>query len=327
MDIELRHIRYFVAVAEELHFGRAARRLHLAQPPLSQQIRRLEEILGYPLFIRTSRQVKLTTAGELFLDRARSTLRKVHDDMEVARSAGRGELGFLTVGFIGSSMLTALPAMLGAYRRRHPRLNLQLREGYTSRVVEALIEGTVDVGFLRDAGPTDSLEVETLFSEPFVAVLPKHHPLVTKSRGPKKRGRHPEKNPQARHRALLATGDRHPATAFSARQLRDEPFVLFSSSVGGRAYDKTIAVCEEHGFRPHVVQEAPQWLTILRLVGAGLGVTIAPACVERIAAPDVVCRPLRKTTIKSDIELAYRTGDERSIVQAFCHMAKLALGI
>src|SRR5215469_11061664 len=107
MDIELRHIRYFVAVAEELHFGRAARKLHLAQPPLSQQIRRLEEILGYALFTRTSRQVKLTTAGELFLDRARSTLRKVREDMEVARSAGRGELGFLTVGFIGSSMLTA----------------------------------------------------------------------------------------------------------------------------------------------------------------------------------------------------------------------------
>jgi DNA-binding transcriptional LysR family regulator len=294
MDIELRHIRYFVAVAEELHFGRAAKRLHLAQPPLSQQIRRLEEILGYPLFIRTSRQVKLTSAGETFLDRARSTLRKVHDDMEVVRSAGRGELGFLTVGFIGSSMLTALPAMLGEYRRRHPKLNLQLREGYTARVVEALIEGTVDAGFLRDAGPTESLEVETLFSEPFVAVLPKHHALAKRS-------------------------------GFLARQLRDEPFVLFSATVGGRAYDKTIAVCEEHGFRPRVVQEAPQWLTILRLVGAGLGVTIAPACVERIAAPDVVCRPLRKTTIQSDIELAYRTGDERSIVQAFCAMARLAL--
>ena len=294
MDIELRHIRYFVAVAEELHFGRAARRLHLAQPPLSQQIRRLEEILGYPLFLRTSRQVKLTTAGETFLDRARSTLRKVQDDMEVARSAGRGELGLLTVGFIGSGMLTALPAMLGEYRRRHPRLKLQLRESYTSGVVQALLEGTVDVGFLRDAGPTEGLEVEPLFSEPYIAVLPRNHPLAQRK-------------------------------SLSAAKLRDEPFVFFSPGVGSRAYQKTVSVCEEHGFRPQVVQEAPQWLTILRLVGAGLGVTIAPACVERIAAPDVVCRRLKNSTVRSDVELAHRTGDERSIVQAFCTMARSSL--
>lgn len=292
--IELRHIRYFVAVAEELHFGRAAERLHLAQPPLSQQIRKLEEILGYALFIRTSRQVKLTSAGEMFLDRARSTLRKVAEDMEIARSAGRGELGFLTVGFIGSGMLTSLPAMLGEYRRRHPRLNLQLRESYTAGVVQALIEGTVDVGFLRDGGPTDGLEIETLFSEPFIAVLPRAHRL-------------------AKHKS------------FSAAQLRDEPFVFFSPTVGSRAHQKTVSICEEQGFRPQVVQEAPQWLTILRLVGAGLGVTVAPACVERIAAPDVVCRRLRQTAVRSDIELAYRTGDERSIVQAFCAMAKSRL--
>ena len=134
-DIELRHLRYFVAVAEELHFGRAALRLHLAQPPLSQQIRKLEEILGYPLFLRTSRAVKLTSAGEVFLERARRTLRNVQEDMEEARSVGRGEEGFLRVGFIGSAMLTPLPAMLGRYRRLYPKVNLQLHESYTSAVV------------------------------------------------------------------------------------------------------------------------------------------------------------------------------------------------
>src|SRR5215472_11495341 len=114
-DIELRHLRYFIAVAEELHFGRAAQRLHLAQPPLSQQIRKLEEILGYQLFVRTSRAVQLTNAGEVFLDRARRTLRNVQEDIDEVRSVGRGDVGFLRVGFIGSSMLTQVPEVLGRY--------------------------------------------------------------------------------------------------------------------------------------------------------------------------------------------------------------------
>ena len=121
-DLELRHLRYFVAVAEELHFGRAAARLHLAQPPLSQQIRRLEEILGYPLFVRTSRAVRLTAAGEVFLERARRTLRNVHDDLEEARAIGRGDEGSLRVGFIGSGMLTPLPAVLAAEAAAQVRL-------------------------------------------------------------------------------------------------------------------------------------------------------------------------------------------------------------
>ncbi len=290
-DIELRHLRYFVAVAEELHFGRAALRLHLAQPPLSQQIRKLEEMLGHALFTRTSRAVKLTSAGEVFLERARSTLRKVHDDIEVARSVGRGEVGLLNVGFIGSGMLTFLPAMFGQYRRQYPKVNLQLREFHTSGVIRALLEGTLDVGVLRDGGPAEGLEVAPVFSEPFVAAVPKRHRL-------------------ARRKTI------------SAAELRDEPFVLFSRSASDRAYEKTLSLCEEHGFRPQIVQEGPQWLTLLRLVGAGLGVTIAPLCVERIATPDVVCRRIRGTRTRSEIELAFRTGDDREIVKTFCALAR-----
>src|SRR5882724_12799022 len=116
-DIELRHLRYFVAVAEELHFGRAALKLHLAQPPLSQQIRKLEEILGYPLFTRTSRAVKLTTAGEVFFQRAQRALRGVQHDIDEVRSIGRGEVGFLNVGFVGSGMLATLPDIFRRYRQ------------------------------------------------------------------------------------------------------------------------------------------------------------------------------------------------------------------
>ena len=290
VEIELRHLRYFVAVAEELHFGRAAQRLHLAQPPLSQQVRKLEGILGHALFVRTSRAVKLTSAGEVFLERARSTLRKVHEDLEDVRSVGRGEVGSLKVGFIGSGMLSALPGILGRYRRQYPNVDLQLREFYSAGVIRALQDGSVDVGFLRDGGEAEGLEVETLLSEPFVAALPANHPLAK--------------------RKIL-----------SAALLRDEPFVLFSPVAGLRAYEKTVSLCEEHGFRPRVVQEAPQWLTILRLVGAGLGVTIAPACVEQIAAKDVVCRRLR-AAVRSDIELAFRKGEDRALAQTFCRIAR-----
>src|SRR5581483_11203761 len=123
--IELRHLRYFVAVAQELHFGRAAKRLHIAQPPLSQQIRRLEELLGYQLLVRTSRAVRLTTAGEALLERARWMLDRVQQDLAYTRRVGRGETGYLRVGFIGSGMLTCLPTLLREYRTRYPNVELR----------------------------------------------------------------------------------------------------------------------------------------------------------------------------------------------------------
>jgi DNA-binding transcriptional LysR family regulator len=187
IDVEIRHLRYFVAVAEELHFGRAAQRLHIAQPPLSQQIRRLEEMLGHALFVRTSRDVRLTAAGEELLERARHTLTKIEADLAATQRIGRGEAGALTVGFIGSGMLTALPRMLGRYRKQYPQVDLQLREFYTARLVDALLEGTVDVGFLRDAGEVDGLDVEVVLAETFVVVLPRKHPLAMQKTGPGKR--------------------------------------------------------------------------------------------------------------------------------------------
>jgi DNA-binding transcriptional LysR family regulator len=290
-DMELRHLRYFVAVAEELHFGRAALRLHLAQPPLSQQIRKLEEILGHQLFTRTSRAVKLTSAGEVFLDRARRTLRNVQDDIEEARSIGRGEAGVLQVGFVGSSMLTPLPGMLEHYRRQYPKVTLRLHESFTSLVVQQLVNGALDVGFLRDGVQAEGLDIEILFSEPLIAVLPANHPLAKRK-------------------------------SISAGDLKDEPFVMFPPVAGSHAYEKWLSLCDESGFRPRVVQEAPQWLTILRLVGAGLGVTIAPACAAQIASPEVVCRRLRGSRTTSDIELAYRHGEDRAIVKAFSSIAR-----
>jgi DNA-binding transcriptional LysR family regulator len=295
-EIELRHLRYFVAVAEELHFGRAAQRLHLAQPPLSQQIRKLEEVLGYPLFNRTSRSVSLTAAGAVFLERAQRTLRNVQRDIEETRSIGRGEVGSLHIGFVGSAMLTILPAIFREYREAYPGVRLHLHESFTARVLDGLQNGTLDAGLLRDADPGDlvgGLLATTIYSEPFVAVLSARHPC-------------------ARQKSI------------SAAALRDEPFVYYPRSAGVHAFEKPLSLCEEHGFRPQIVQEASNWLTILRLIGAGLGVSIAPACVRFIASPDVVCLPIdtgrRRARVVSNIELASFAGETRPIVNRFAQI-------
>jgi DNA-binding transcriptional LysR family regulator len=290
-DIELRHLRYFVAVAEELHFGRAALRLHLAQPPLSQQIRRLEEILGYPLFERTSRSVSLTGAGVVFLERAQRTLRNVQRDIEETRSIGRGEVGSLHVGFVGSAMLTILPAIFREYREANPSVRLHLHESFTAKVIEGLQNGTLDAGLLRDSDPVDGLIATTIYSEPFVAVLPARHP-------------------KAKQKSI------------SPADLRDEPFVYYPRSAGQRAFEKPLTLCEEHGFRPQIVQEASNWLTILRLIGSGLGVSIAPDCVRFIASPEIVCLPIRGARIVSNIELACFAGESRPIVQRFAQIVQ-----
>ena len=292
-EIELRHLRYFVAVAEELHFGRAAERLHLSQPPLSQQIRRLEELLGYALFVRTSRSVKLTNAGEVYLERARRTLRNVQRDIDETRSIGQGEVGSLNIGFVGSAMLTTLPGIFRAYRKAYPRVHLQLHESFTARVADGLESGTLDAGILRDGDALPMLEVTTLFSEPYVAVLPATHACAKQK-------------------------------SISPGALRDEPFVYYPRTAGVRAFEKPLTLFEEYGFRPQIVQEASHWLTILRLVGAGLGVSVAPACVRRIESPEVVCIPLRGAKVVSTIELARVAGDTRPIVEHFAAIAMRA---
>ena len=289
-DIELRHLRYFVAVAEELHFGRAAERLHLSQPPLSQQIRRLEELLGYPLFARTSRSVALTEAGVVYLERARRTLRTVQRDLEETRRIGQGQSGSLHIGFVGSAMLTTLPRIFSVYREAYPGVQLHLHESFTARVTEGLENGTLDAGILRDGDVAEGLTVKTLYSEPYVAVLPRSHAC-------------------ARQKSV------------SPGMLRDDSFVYYPRSAGARAFEKPLTVFEEYGFRPRIVQEASHWLTILRLVGAGLGVSVAPACVRRIAPAEVVCLPLRGAKVESEIEIARVAGDARPIVENFLEIA------
>ncbi len=291
--IELRHLRYFLAVAETLHFSKAAERLGIAQPPLSQQIKRLEQILGHRLFDRTTRGVQLTLAGQLLAERARSTMDKIADDLAQVRRLGRGEEGTLTVGFSGSVMFANLPAAIEIYRRRYPKVELRLREQVTSAQIASLLDGTLDLAFLRDGDPTAGIEISPMLEEPYVAALPESHPLT--------------------RRRLLRV-----------RDLREQPFVFFARRMGPLAFDRTVACCERAGFRPNIVQEAPQWPTLVRLVAAGLGVSLAPACVAKVAIPGAIYRDIH-APCRTTIDLGVKSGSEKILARNFIEIARECL--
>jgi len=288
-DIELRHLRYFLAVSETLHFSRAAQRLGIAQPPLSQQIQQLEQLVGHRLFDRTTRGVKLTAAGQLLAERARTTIDKVHDDLAQVRRLGRGEEGTLTIGFSGSVMFTNLPAAIEVYRRRFPKVELRLHEMVTSAQIGALLEGTIDLAFLRDGDSTEGIEMRPLLRERYVAVLPRSHPLA--------------------RRRSLRVGD-----------LRNEPFIFFSRRMGPLAFDRTVACCVRNGFHPNIVQEAPQWPTLVRLVSAGLGVSLAPACVATVAIPGAVYRQVGGLC-RTTVDLGICAGSTKPVSANFIEIA------
>jgi DNA-binding transcriptional LysR family regulator len=277
----LRRLPYFVAVAEELHFGRAARRLNLAQPPLSQQIRRLEAEVGFPLFERRQagpRRVALTPAGAALLDAARRALALAADGVEAARRAGRGESGALTLGFAASVMLTPVAGVVRAYRERYPGVQLRLREMVTSVQVQALRAGEIDAGFLREPPAAPDLAAEPVLRESFAVAIPARHALAAR-------------------REL-------PLGALAA-----EPFVLFPREAGPAFHDQIVTLCAAAGFTPRVVQEAVEWQTVIGLVATGLGVSVVPDGVRALRAPGVVYRPLPASVPGTTVSLAWRAGD------------------
>src|SRR6266536_81806 len=237
--MELRHLRYFLAVADELHFGRAAVRLHIAQPPLSRQVRQLEDELGFDLFVRTPRRVRLTDAGRAFRDEARSILARVAEAAAAARRVAQGEAGALAVGFVASATYALLPRLYRRFRERHPDIALALTEMSTAEQVEALRAGQIQVGLARPPVGDDTLAVEPLADEPLVAALP------------------------ARHR-LAASGP------VALRALAREPFVLFPRQPRPGWIDVVQAACAAAGFRPAVAQEALELSTAVTLVAAGI---------------------------------------------------------
>lgn len=289
--IELRHLRYFIAVAEELHFGRAAEKLHIAQPPLSQQIRQLENELGFQLFHRTKRSVELTEAGQVFLGECQKILRQLDQAVQMGRQVSRGAVGQLVVGFVSSAAYSVLPDALRSFRAAFPDVSLELHELTTDQQVHWLKDGRMDVGFVRPPVDDELFCMMPIFQEPLVVALPINHPLANHAQIPLK-------------------------------DLAAEAFILFPRPLAPGLYDQIISLCHQGGFSPRVVQEAIQMQTIISLVAAEIGIAIVPVSLHHLQRTGVVYKPLVETTPKAAIALIWRRSHPSPTVQRFLEVVK-----
>jgi DNA-binding transcriptional LysR family regulator len=277
-------MRKFVIVAEESHFGRAAERLRMAQPPLSQQIKALEAELGVTLFRRTTRKVELTAAGERFLQRARSILAAVDDAVTEAAQVADGRLGRIAIGFTGSATYDLLPSLVRVLRADLPGIELDIHgEMLTPVQVTALADGSLDLGLLRPPVRSSAVEVHVLRREPLIAVLPEHHALA------------------ARSRVQLA-------------DLKDDPFITYPSHHRSVVYDAVMDACQRAGFVPGNVHEVGETSTLVSFVAAGLGVALVPASVQHLRITGATYLPLAGTTQEVELALATRAGETSPLV-------------
>ncbi|MFH8134545.1 LysR family transcriptional regulator [Pantoea osteomyelitidis] len=280
MNIELRHLRYFIAVAEELHFGRAAQRLHISQPPLSQQIQQLEQEIGAQLFLRTNRSVQLTAAGAQFLPDARAILQQVEQASERAARLHRGEEGELRIGFTSSAPFIGLVSdALYHFRLRWPAVHIRMQEINTRQQLAPLHEGRLDLGIMRNTPLPADLRYQLLLREPLCAVVHWAHPLAD-------------------------------AEQISIRALASEPFVFFDPQGGTALYSEILALLHRYQIQPYITQEVGEAMTILGLVATGLGVSILPASFRHARLSDVVWLPLQEADALSEVWMVWSVARE-----------------
>lgn len=284
-------MRYFVAVAEELHFGRAAERLYISQPSLSAQISSLEDELGARLLHRNTRQVRLTEAGEVFLAEARRTLQQGERAVSETRRAARGEVGRLSVGFVSPAPLGILSSVLGAFRARSPEVELELHEMNTTVQLRALREGRIHVGVLRGPiGEVDGpLEVKSAMQEEMIAGLPESHSLSS-------------------------------SRWVSLASLAEEPLVIVSRDLEPYFYEQIMCLFHGEGLSPRVAQEVGQLPISLSLISEGVGVGLGPASVQKVNRMGVVYRRIEDQTPPVDTSLAWRRDDQSPVLRAFLEM-------
>lgn len=298
--MELRHLRYFVAVAEEKHMTRAAERLGIQQPPLSMQIRALEQELDAQLFRRQPRGVELTDAGEAFLERARAILDQLERAVATTRRTARGEEGRVVVGFTSSAPFHPfVPRVLRAFRDAAPLVSVVLEESGSSELVQGLYNEEIDAAFIRSpVADVVGLTVQPILEEKMLVALPTGHIFARRS---------------SFSRSVL----------LPLAELANETFVLYKRPGGPGLYDTIIAACKTAGFSPRVGQEAPRIISTLNLVAAGIGVSIVPASLQRLQMDGIVYRKLEDMPqLTAPLILAYRRGENAAAVNRFIDLVR-----
>lgn len=295
MNIELRQLRYFVAVAEESHFGRAAARLHMTQPPLSQTIQSLEAALGTSLFIRSKRNVTLTPAGTALLPEVRRILQQAGALPDLARRAASGESGLLSLSFISTADYSVLPPLLREFRERYPQVQIDLREATTDVQLEDLVHGRIDAGLLipplSDKARTE-LDYMTVLSEPLVLAAP---------RGTK---------------ALRGK------SAIALKAMADQPLIIFPRRIAPALHDAILGCFRDAGLTPRIGQEAIQMQTIVGLVSAGMGIALVPQSVSNLQRPGVEYRALTDRTAGFETGLAWRRDNVSPVLRTFLELLR-----
>ncbi len=292
MSVELRHLRYFLAVADELHFGRAADRVHIAQPAISQQIQRLEAEIGTELFHRNRREVRIAPAGAALRGYAQRAIDEVEAGVEAARRAARGEIGSLTVGFLETAASTIVPLAVRQFRAARPDVDLTLRELGVGAQIEDLQAGRLDVGIVRPPADADDLVFERIIDEELIAAVPSRHPLAARDR-------------------------------ISARTVVDQPLVLLAREVVPGLYDQVLAIRQEQSGTGTIAQEATSIQAVLGLVSADLGISVLPASVRSLSRDGVEFVAIRSPH-RSPLLTARRRDDDSPLVEAFLAAARAA---
>ncbi len=294
--MELRHLRYFAAVAQYLNYSEASRRLHVAQPAISQTILDLEDELSVKLLLRTKRTVQLTAAGTAFLREAQEILRRATEAQRLAQRAARGEVGILGIGFFGTASGPILPSLVDTYRLKFPDVELRLFELDPDQQLAAFDEGRIDLGFTRTL-PSDrraEFEQEEVYNDQLAIALPAKHPLAKQK-------------------------------VIRLKSLACEPFVQFNRKGAPGLFDEVIATCRRTGFSPRIVNEPNFMATVMTLVESGLGVSLIPRCVRSLNRTHVVIRPITPKSGRIPLCVAWRKSANNPALAAFLDVLRAAI--
>ena len=291
--MELRHLRYLVAVAEQGSFSGAARKLHVAQSAISEQLSNLESEIGVSLFARSSKKATFTPAGLLFLEEARRVLTAADHAVQVAQRAHRGEIGTLRIGFFAGAVGVSFPKLIRSFRRQQPHVQLSLVEMTSTHQWEALVKGEIDVGFTRRIEPEFRAELssELVQQDPIVAILPRNHPAAP---GP-----------------------------VDLRDLANDPFVLSAREVSPAVFDKVIELCSEAGFSPRIASISSVWASVVLMVQAGEGVSLLPLNQQQFRTPELAFCPLKSKNAFVEFVMAWSPRHDSTLNRSFRSLAKL----